>query len=107
MAAERDRNYLAFIGALPCLICQHRGLTQNSRTDAHHHGPRGYGTKASDYRAIPLCHDEHHIFGREAVHRLGKRFAEHHEIDIEAAIERLNEQWKSSTSNTKSYRLRA
>lgn len=85
---KRTRNpeYLAFIRSLPCLICARRGMVQESRTDAHHHGPRGLGVKVPDERAVPLCHDAHHQYGPEAVHVLGKRFAEYHGIDMEAEI---------------------
>lgn len=86
---ERNPGYLSWIRSLPCLICYRNGVMQRSRTDAHHHGPRGLGTKVADDRAVPLCHEEHHIFGPESAHRLGKRFAEVHGVDMEAEIERL------------------
>lgn len=68
-----DREYLARVRDLPCVICETFGEPQHSPTTAHH--PimgRGSQDKASDRDAIPLC-DEHHqgqwLNGKIAIHR--------------------------------------
>ncbi len=97
MAKQKpDPRYLQFIRLLPCLICRMRRLRQRSPTEAHHYGPRGLGTKVPDKQAIPLCGIEHHRLGREAVHVLGRRFADHHKIDVWGEIERLNTAYAES-----------
>lgn len=45
----RSRGYLAFVREHPCTVCQARPV------HAHHDGPHGIATKASDLRTIPLC----------------------------------------------------
>lgn len=48
---HRDAEHLAFVRTLACAWC-----SAPAPSDAHHMGGhRGTGTKASDYRAIPLC----------------------------------------------------
>lgn len=46
----RSPEYLAFIRTKACLHCGVAGYTQ-----ASHHGKHGTSTKASDFRALPLC----------------------------------------------------
>jgi hypothetical protein len=92
--SQRDPAYLTWIRSLPCLICQHHGERQQTPTEAHHFGPRGLSQKVPDRQAVPLC-IEHHRTGRTAVHVLGKRFADHHCIEIWQAIEQLNQQYDS------------
>ena len=63
------------------MMCSSRGLS-----DPHHVNPKGHGgkgTKASDDRAIPLCHAHHveyHNIGRDS-------FAKKYTVDYEAKIE--------------------
>ena len=92
-AAERDRGYLMWIRQQPCLIC--KSGDQQTQTEAHHYGPRAYGTKAPDYQAIPLCRAHHQWPHWEAVHTLGKRWAEYHDIDVDAEIEQLRRDYSS------------
>lgn len=87
---DADREYLAWVASLPCVVCVKMGQMQQSKTDAHHFGPRGLGQRAPDRHAIPLCHVEHHQHGKEAVHVIGRRFSEHHGIDCFRLIELLN-----------------
>ena len=52
------------------------GKECKGKVDVHH--PigcewRGMGQKASDFETIPLCHEGHHQFGRNAIHQMGKR----------------------------------
>lgn len=89
-----DPAYLVWIRTLPCAICTLKAEQQTTPTTAHHHGPRAYGTKTSDRRAIPLCYERHHLFGPEAVHVLCRRFAEYHGIDGDELIRSLNERYE-------------
>jgi hypothetical protein len=82
----RDRQYLAFIRRLPCLVCATR-----RRVEAAHFGPHGIAQKASDYSAIPLCHNHHRGY-RDSLHQLGPvRFQEQHGLDIPAFIVQFNQ----------------
>lgn len=84
-----DPAYRAWIITLPCVVCQRYGYRQTTRTEGHHHGPRGLSQKAPDRRLLPIC-IVHHQSGSTAIHVLGRRFAEYHGIDLEAEIARLN-----------------
>ncbi len=90
----KDSAYLAWIRTLPCIVCSIKGEQQTTSTTAHHYGPRAYGTKVSDRRAIPLCFERHHLFGPEAVHVLCRRWAEYHGLDVEELIRRLNREYE-------------
>jgi len=50
----RSRSYMAFVRERPCCICLRQA------DEAHHFGPRGMGTKATDLSCVPLC-KEHHV----------------------------------------------
>jgi hypothetical protein len=82
----RNARYLAWIRTLPCLICgARRGI------EASHTGPHGLGQKSPDLSAIPLC-TRHHRTGKDSYHKLGPRkFAELHNLDIPAIVDRLNQ----------------
>lgn len=92
--ATFDKRYLAWIRTLPCLACERAGIEQATRTEAHHAGPRAYGTKVPNSQAVPLCR-EHHREGKHAVHVIGKRFWTANSIDMASEIERLNSEWES------------
>jgi len=83
---------MEWIRQQPCLICGKRPV------EAHHYGPRAFGRKASDSQAIPLCREHHQWPNPEAVHTLGKRWAQHHGIDVEAAIKRLHQSYHETQS---------
>lgn len=87
--AGRDPQYRAWILRQPCLVCRIHGYRQCTRTEGHHPGPRGLGQKVPDRRQLPIC-TVHHRSGSVSAHVLGKKFAEYHGIDLEAAIRRLN-----------------
>lgn len=95
MQPPRDSKYLAFIRTLPCAIC---GAW---RVEAAHTGPHGLGQKSSDYTAIPLC-QSHHRTGKAAHHVLGRRFAEHHGLDLPALTARLNQCYLLASGRTAS-----
>ena len=91
---ERDPKYLDFVRRLPCLVC--------GRPSVPHHQPKrgnaAKGSKASDYRAVPLCFgfDGHHMEnGTKAqpgsFHRMSWPFYARYDIDVEAVILELNQ----------------
>jgi hypothetical protein len=85
MKPMRDLRYLAWIRTLPCVVC---GSARGS--EASHTGPHGLGQKSPDSSAIPLCY-RHHRTGRDSYHKLGaRRFAQVHNLDIPAIVQRLN-----------------
>lgn len=100
----RDPEYLAWIRALPCVICfptlwkmgsdldsiSSRQSIQDSPTEAAHVGDRGLSHKSDDQETIPLCED-HHRLGPDAHHQLGKWFWIHHKIDKVQLILELQE----------------
>lgn len=71
-------NYLSEIRSMRCALCSILGVEQTSRTDAHH--PRfaaGMSQRASDFLAIPLCHETCHqgpngIHGDRALLKIAK-----------------------------------
>jgi hypothetical protein len=82
----KDEAYLRFIRRLFCLVCG-----QSHSIEACHTGPRGLGQKSSDRSALPLCR-KHHRTANDSLHSLGPvEFASHHQLDIPAAIERMNQ----------------
>ena len=53
---KRDKDYLAYVAAQPCLVCGRRPC------DAHHlrfAQPRALGRKVSDEFTVPLCRVHH------------------------------------------------
>lgn len=95
--AHGNPAYLEWIRSLPCVICSRGGRRQQSRTDAHHAGPRGLGQKVADEQAIPLCHHEHHVFGPESAHKLGRNFGPHHRLHIPRLIAWLQAEYSRRT----------
>jgi hypothetical protein len=59
----RDAVYLAFVRKHECCVSRDgaSGPCYGS-VIAHHHGPRGMGEKADDYRTVPLCDGHHREF---------------------------------------------
>jgi hypothetical protein len=77
---EVDKDYLRFVRSQPCLVW---GCPNKS---AAHHDPT-VGAGGSDYRALPLCAEEHHTTG---VHQMGRGlFQKKHNIDFNAERVRL------------------
>ena len=79
-----ESGHIATIKAMDCVLCSLLGMTQESVTDAHH--PRigqGGAQRASDWLAIPLCHEGCHQ-GRDGIHgtRNLLRIAKVEEIDL-------------------------
>lgn len=70
----QDDDYLAFVRALPCLVCD------RSPCDPDHLQRQSQGR--NDYLCIPLCR-EHHT----ERHKVGvSKFEEKHRIDLEHAL---------------------
>jgi hypothetical protein len=81
---ERDPKYRAWVRGWTCVVCRltaELGSLFDKRVEAAHMGPRGLSQKSSDYTCIPLC-PRHHRTGNDSAHRLGKKFATHHGINI-------------------------
>lgn len=86
MKPVRNPGYLRWIRSLPCVVCR-----TTYAVEAAHTGPHGLGQKSSDLSAIPLC-GKHHRTRDDSYHRLGpRRFAEAHQLDIQATVARLSE----------------
>lgn len=56
-AAPRSTAYLDWVREKPCAWC-----SSPPRSEAHHYGKRGKGTKTSDYLTVPLCRICHQRF---------------------------------------------
>ena len=85
---DRDKNYLAWIRRLPCLICGNPLHTAPHHIPERHHA--SLALKTSDYRTIPLCtthHCEYHDDGRDT-------FAGRHGIDYEHCMAELTRIYK-------------
>lgn len=76
---KRHPEYMAWIATQPCCICGFWPV------EVAHVGKRGLGQKCSDLETLPLCAN-HHREGPEAIHTLGKKFWDYHEIDREEMI---------------------
>jgi hypothetical protein len=63
-------------------------------------GPHGIAQKAGDDTCIPLC-VQHHREGKHSAHKLGRKFAEHHRLDIPAIQAALRAQYAAETKGTK------
>ena len=85
----KDAAHLAAVHQLPCCVCEAFGLTQQTKTTAHHviHGRHGH-RKTPDGAAIPLC-DCHHQ---------GSNFANGY-----LAIHEGKETWREAYGNDHDY----
>ncbi len=92
----KDCAYLAWVHTQSCIIAG-IGFPCSGPIEAHHAGEHGFSQRAPDRTAIPLC-SNHHQYGRDAIHRLGKRFAEYHEIDLGEVIATLNQRYQQDRS---------
>jgi hypothetical protein len=72
---KHDRDYLAFVTGLPCLICGVSGVhVAHVRYHCLPYGKdiTGAGRKPSDLWCVPLC-PEHHTLGSGSQHAHGER----------------------------------
>lgn len=77
----RDDDYLAWLRTLPCIVPKCK-----KPSEASHTGDHGYGIKAMDYQAVPMCHD-HHIASNSSWHGLGReRFEEMYGLDVDKIV---------------------
>jgi hypothetical protein len=64
------REWMAKVGALPCVLCAHCGVEQEGRTTVHHiRAGQGKSQRASDFATVALCWDHHQ--GNSGVEKLG------------------------------------
>ena len=87
---ERDCAYLKWIRRQPCVLC-----STEFHIEAAHIGPRAFGRKCSDRETAPLC-GWCHRQGPHSLHRMGKKFWSHHQIDRLELIARLNREYRES-----------
>lgn len=77
---------------------EYNGYTRHDcETEAAHMGPHGISQKAGDDTAIPLCGIAHHREGRESAHKLGRRFSEYHQLDIQEFQRELRAEYAGET----------
>ena len=70
---KRDEKHLAFIRALPCVICGAEAEAAHVRYSDASRGKVNPGMSRKDDRyVLPLCHGCHRT-GQEAQHRTGER----------------------------------
>lgn len=82
-----DRDRLARVAGLPCVICYSFNMPQNSPTQVHHCIHERYSRrKAGDDKTIPLC-DGHHQgdfdTSKIALHREPDSWKEEYGLDTE------------------------
>jgi hypothetical protein len=65
----KDKERLAKIHDLPCVVCFTKGIEQKTKTIAHHKIGNGLGLKASDRLTIALC-EYHHNKSINAIHNI-------------------------------------
>jgi hypothetical protein len=98
-------DYMLWIKSLPCSV---ESCDTGLRSEAAHVGDRAGFRKCSDFETIPLCGagldkygkwrtDDHHREGKESVHKLGRTFWEHHGLNRDELIARLNKCWELLT----------
>lgn len=65
----KDPKRLERLRQMACIVCERLGLSQTTRTEAHHLKGYGMGKKVSDLLTFPLC-GLHHARGNmgEAIH---------------------------------------
>ena len=89
---EDDKLYLEWLHTLPCELWPNPATVCHGPIEAHHAGDHGFGRRAPDRTAIPLC-AKHHRHGEDAAHKLGKNFWKHHNLDRDRIISELNERY--------------
>lgn len=66
-----EKTWKERLAKLGCIMCREFCMEQRGRTCLHHvRDGQGKGQRASDYMAIPLCHEHHQ--GTSGWHGLGK-----------------------------------
>jgi len=97
---KQDKAYVEWLHRQPCIVCQHEGCRQNSRTEVHHEynatkdGGGSYAKRPDDSRGIPLCWAHGSRLSPTSVHSIGKAFWPSHGLAPEAIIERLQERYR-------------
>ncbi len=81
---ERSRAYRYWIKRFACVSCS---STRN--VDVSHTGAHGYGQRADDFDALPMCRKCHDAFGANP-----REFARVHDLDIPALIAFFNRLWQ-------------
>jgi hypothetical protein len=58
MTTKAEREHLARVAALSCVVCRNEGLGESPAL-CHHVNARAMGRKASHFDVLPLCHTHH------------------------------------------------
>lgn len=104
-ADPRGLEFMAWVRGLPCCVC-YRSVWSALRVEEYNWtlalqvGPTEFAhisgnaaAKAPNRHGIPLCHEHHDSGNPHCEHKLKKRFGPHWGIDIEALIQKLNEEF--------------
>lgn len=81
---KSERDHMARVASLPCVLCERLGQHQWTRTTVHHlRAGQGAGQRASNYLVVALCQDCH-TDGRLGMHgdRTLLRIANVDELDL-------------------------
>lgn len=83
---HEDREYLAHVGSLPCLICGHPNI------EVHHQPYKSDRANWHDHKTAPLCFVHHR--GRLGPHTLSlEGFNAKHRVDLEAEVARIRREY--------------
>lgn len=83
----RNMEYVRWIKLFPCEVCK----AENA--EAAHTGAHGLGTKASDFRCVPLC-EQHHRSDKDGLDKIGpEEFERRYNINIRERILFYIEMW--------------
>ncbi len=75
---HRSKTYLIWLHQWPCIVC-------GKYPESAHSGEHGLGTKASDFKALPVCADHHR--GPQGLDTLGpEEFERVYNVDIKALV---------------------
>ena len=66
-----ERQHLARVAALGCVLCRRLGLGETPATIHHIRAGQGMSQRASHFETIGLCYPHHQ--GDEGLHGLGRR----------------------------------
>ena len=63
MASKAEKEHMARVAALSCVVCRNLGLGDTPATVHHLRDKTGVGRRASHYEVIPLCLLHHQTGG--------------------------------------------
>jgi hypothetical protein len=88
MATKNEKNYMARVARLGCIVCS--AAYGIEMPDVHLHHVRRFGQPRFASPCLPLCY-EHHL-GNTGIHLMGaKGFAAKHGFTQEALLQKVKE----------------